>query len=178
MPRTTAILLIAHGSRHEEANAVTRRLAEMLAANGEFLAVVPAFLELAQPDINAGATECVSYRPDCVILLPHFLTAGTHVLRDLTAARERLAQRFTTVDFLLAEPIGVHSGLAEILAQRACEAIEREMPGVCPPKCRGIPRGLISIRGSFDIGCLKTESHPAPTSPEHRIGLNSPKGID
>ena len=122
----TAILLIAHGSRNAEANADTVTLAAQLI--DRYPIAVASFLELATPDIDAGGAECVARGATRVILLPHFLSAGTHVRRDLTAARERLAVRFPAVEFLLAEPIGTHPLLVEVLAQRAQESEARHRP--------------------------------------------------
>ena len=120
----TAVLLIAHGSRAAAANADTAALAAALAAR--YPVAVAAYLELAAPDIDAGGAECVARGATRVILLPHFLSAGTHVRRDLTAARERLAKRFPDVEFLLAEPLGTHPLLVEVLSQRAAEAKLKE----------------------------------------------------
>jgi sirohydrochlorin ferrochelatase len=120
----TAVLLIAHGSRNAEANADTVALAEAL--SGRYPIAVASFLELAAPDIDTGGAECVARGATRVILLPHFLSAGRHVRRDLAAARERLAARFPTVEFLLAEPVGTHALLVEVLAQRAAEAENKE----------------------------------------------------
>src|SRR6478752_3672375 len=50
-----AVLLIAHGSSQPEANADLSRLADELRQSGRFAIVEPAYLELAQPDIDAGA---------------------------------------------------------------------------------------------------------------------------
>src|SRR6266446_4415126 len=55
----TALLLIAHGSRHESANDDTRALAAELVRREACRVAVAAFLELAQPDIDGGAAECV-----------------------------------------------------------------------------------------------------------------------
>jgi sirohydrochlorin ferrochelatase len=57
-----------------------------------------------------------------VVLVPYFLSAGVHVRRDLAAARQRLAGRFPGVEFRLAEPLGPHPLLAQIVVQRAREA--------------------------------------------------------
>src|SRR6266851_7127770 len=100
----TAVLLIAHGSRNADANADTAALAAELSRR--YSTAVAAFLELAEPDIDAGAALCVTRGARRVILLPHFLSVGVHVRRDLAAARERLSERFPTVEFVLAEPIG------------------------------------------------------------------------
>jgi sirohydrochlorin ferrochelatase len=119
----TALLLIAHGSRQPEANADLHRLADELRATGRYAAVAASFLELAEPDIEAGGVKCVELGAGRVVLVPYFLSAGVHVRRDLTAARDRLAARFPCVEFRLAEPLGPHPLLTEIVAQRAREGL-------------------------------------------------------
>jgi sirohydrochlorin ferrochelatase len=118
---STAVLLIAHGSRNLEANADTLFLAEQLRRQGQFVCVVAAFLEQAEPDIDAAAATCMAKGVKHVVLLPHFLSAGIHVRRDLTAARDRLADRYADVRFTLAEPIGKHPLVLKILEERARE---------------------------------------------------------
>jgi sirohydrochlorin ferrochelatase len=56
-------------------------------------------------------------------MLPYFLAAGTHVRRDLTQARARLAELFPQVQFLLTEPLGPHPLLLEIVLDRYREAL-------------------------------------------------------
>jgi len=56
---TTAVLLIAHGSRRAEANRDLADLAELLRERGEYDVVEIAYLELAEPTIPAGARACV-----------------------------------------------------------------------------------------------------------------------
>jgi sirohydrochlorin ferrochelatase len=124
-PRT-ALLLIAHGSREPAANDDLRRLADELRATGHFSAVVASFLELAEPDIDAGATACITAGADRVILVPYFLSAGVHMNRDLTAARDRLAGQYPQVDFRLAETLGPHPLLTEIVVQRVRQTVAPE----------------------------------------------------
>jgi sirohydrochlorin ferrochelatase len=116
----TALLLIAHGSRQAEANDDLYHVAAALRGRGQV--VVESFLELAEPDIDGGAGRCVEMGARRVVLLPYFLSAGVHVRRDLAAARQRLTERYPHVEFLLAEPLGRHPLLPEIVAQRADEA--------------------------------------------------------
>jgi sirohydrochlorin ferrochelatase len=118
----TALLLIAHGSRVAEANADLERLAAALRARGPYRVVECSYLELAQPDIAAGAERCVAAGAKRVLLIPYFLSAGVHVTRDLEAARDQLAAQHRTVAFRLADPIGLHPLMAEIVLQRATEA--------------------------------------------------------
>jgi len=118
---TTALLLIAHGSRQEEANADLLFIAAGLRARG-WPIVEASFLELAEPDIAAGGTRCVEKGAERVILVPYFLSAGVHVRRDLAEARAKLAERFPNIDFRLAEPLGQHPLLLELVAERVRES--------------------------------------------------------
>jgi sirohydrochlorin ferrochelatase len=119
----TALLLIAHGSRRPEANADLDHLAGVMRARDEFAVVQPSYLELCEPGIVAGGELCVAAGAGRVVLLPYFLSAGTHVTEDLTAARDELAKRHPAVEFVLAEPLGQHPLMAEVVAERAREAL-------------------------------------------------------
>ncbi len=119
--RLTAVLLIAHGSRHQPANDDACFLAEALRRRGPFHVVEAAFLEIAQPGIDDGAARCVQQGARRVLMLPYFLSAGMHVRDDLSAARDRLAGRFPDVDFRLGQPLGRHPLLLDIVAERARE---------------------------------------------------------
>ena len=120
----TALLLIAHGSRQEEANADLVDVAEQLRRRGGHDVVEACFLELAEPDIDEGGARCVARGAEVVVLLPYFLSAGVHVRRDLAAARRRLAERFPHVEFRLAEPLGRHPLLIDVVLDRVREAIK------------------------------------------------------
>ena len=119
----TALLLIAHGSRQPEANADLHHVAEGLRQRGHAV-VEAAFLELAEPDIDEAGARCAAQGAGRVVLVPYFLSAGVHVRRDLTAARDRLAARLPGVEFRLAEPLGRHPLLLDVVEERVREAIK------------------------------------------------------
>jgi sirohydrochlorin ferrochelatase len=121
MPRT-ALLLIAHGSRRAEANADLDFIAATMRERGRYPIVQVSFLELAEPSIEAGGALCVEAGATDVILLPYFLSPGVHVVEDLTAARQKLSERFPAVRFALAEPLGRHPLLVDVVEERAGEA--------------------------------------------------------
>jgi sirohydrochlorin ferrochelatase len=120
----TALLLIAHGSRRDEANADLDHVVAEMHRRGRYPIVLAAFLELAEPDIDEGGARCVTQGARRVLLVPYFLSAGVHVRQDLTEARQRLADRFPHVEFRLAEPLGRHPALLDVVAERA-RAAER-----------------------------------------------------
>ena len=121
---TRALLLIAHGSRRPEANADLEFVATALRDRGRYPVVRVSYLELAEPTIEAGGAQCAEAGATEVILLPYFLSPGVHVVEDLTAARAALAARFPRVRFVLAEPLGRHPLLVDVVEQRANEAQE------------------------------------------------------
>ena len=84
--------------------------------------VEASFLELAEPTIDQAGGRCVAQGAQRVVLVPYFLSAGVHVRRDLTEARERLTRTFPGVDFRLAEPLGRHPLLVDVVAERVREA--------------------------------------------------------
>ena len=120
--RCLALLLIAHGSRRPEANADLEFVAERMRERGRYHHVQASFLELAEPDIAGGGAKCVQAGATDVILLPYFLSPGKHVAEDLTAARDRLADQFPQVRFTLAEALGRHPLLLDVIEQRARDA--------------------------------------------------------
>jgi sirohydrochlorin ferrochelatase len=118
MSSTTAILLIAHGSRHEPANEDLRRMAADLAGRGDYPVIEPAFLELAAPDIPEAGARCVARGADRVLMVPYFLSSGVHLVRDLTAARDALIAAHPGVEFLLGPPLGPHPLLQQLVMER------------------------------------------------------------
>ena len=102
----TAVLVIAHGSRHAPANDDLHELVARLAESSRPTIIEPAFLELADPDIQTGGTRCVGRGANRVLMIPYFLSAGVHLLRDLAAARDVLAASHPDVEFRLGRALG------------------------------------------------------------------------
>jgi sirohydrochlorin ferrochelatase len=119
---TTALLLIAHGSREDGANDDLHHAVAALRRRGHAL-VEASFLELAEPGIEEAGARCVEQGAGRVVLVPYFLSAGVHVRRDLTEARRRLAERFPQVEFRLAEPLGRHPLLLDVVAERVRQTL-------------------------------------------------------
>jgi sirohydrochlorin ferrochelatase len=130
--RLTAVLLIAHGSRHAPANDDLRRTAAWLADRGEFAIVEPAFLELAEPNIRAGGDCCADRGATRVLMVPYFLSAGVHLIRDLVAARDDLHRRHPGVEFRLGPPLGPDPALDRLVLDRAHQLDTGGSPDFAP----------------------------------------------
>jgi len=118
---TTAVLLIAHGSRRAEANHDLVIVADRLREQSEYEIIVPSYLELAEPSIPDGARLCVDAGADHVLMMPYFLSAGSHVTRDLERFRNEAAAEFESVKFDLCPPLGLHPLMLEIIKSRLQE---------------------------------------------------------
>lgn len=120
----TALLLIAHGSRRNEANEDLDHLAARIRSQGQYDLVQTSYLELAEPCIVTSGRLCVEQGAERIIMLPYFLSPGVHVREDLVKAQMSLRAQFPEVEFLLGEPLGGHPLLLEIVVQRAREALQ------------------------------------------------------
>jgi len=121
-----ALLLIAHGSRREASNVEVRELAarlERLAGN-RFGCVIPAFLELAEPDIPTGIGLCAKAGATTVTAVPYFLSAGRHVANDIPAELEKAARKHQAITIHLSDYLGKHESITELLLALAMDKLD------------------------------------------------------
>lgn len=121
---SSAILLIAHGSRRQEANEDLRQLAAMLAERCPDEIIECAYLELAEPTIPQGLQGCVERGATQIRMLPWFLSAGTHVREDLAGYRREFAEAHPGLDIQLCPPIGLHPKMVDVLLERLQESAD------------------------------------------------------
>jgi sirohydrochlorin ferrochelatase len=121
-PAATAFVLFAHGSRIESANDSVRSLAaQMAAACGH--PVDPAFLELGQPDLSAAVAHLSAMGAARVIVIPYFLTLGTHLRRDLPRLAREAAGAHPDLTIEVLPPLDGHPALLKALLETAAGAL-------------------------------------------------------
>jgi sirohydrochlorin ferrochelatase len=118
---STAVLLIAHGSRRQEANDDLLRLADAVRKRVHYQMVEVAYLEIADPTIPEGARRCIEQGACRVLMLPYFLSAGAHVVNDLKRHQRELASAFPEVSIELCRPLQLHPLLIEVVLLRLDE---------------------------------------------------------
>jgi len=118
-----ALLLIAHGSRREASNEEVRELATRLErlAGKRFGCVIPAFLELAEPDITTGVGLCAKHGATKVTVVPYFLSAGRHVANDIPAELEKAARKHQAITIHQSDYLGKHETITELLLALAMD---------------------------------------------------------
>jgi sirohydrochlorin ferrochelatase len=107
-PDADALLLMAHGSPHEEANAPILRVAEALRAH--YTHTQLGFMEINAPSIAEAAATLVAKGAKRIVAAPYFLQLGGHVAEDLPeAVAEAQVQHpnahFTRADYLSYDPL-------------------------------------------------------------------------
>jgi sirohydrochlorin ferrochelatase len=113
-----AVLLVDHGSRRPEANAVLDGVAELLRQRLPDRIVRVAHMELAAPSIGAGIDACVADGATEIVVHPYFLTPGEHVASDVPAQVRAAAARHPSVSIRVSGPLGVHPGLVDVILDR------------------------------------------------------------
>jgi sirohydrochlorin ferrochelatase len=123
---TTAILLMAHGSRIPEANDAARAIAQRVKLITDFDIVEVSFREQHLPNIQQGVDSCVAQGAKRILLVPYFLYMGAHVLEDLPEELEEARLRHPDVEMVLGKHLGVHNKLAEIVVERIAESLTEQ----------------------------------------------------
>jgi sirohydrochlorin ferrochelatase len=114
------LLIVAHGSRRAQSNDEVRALARGLHARaGEFDAVSCAFLELAEPSIPDGLRDAIAAGAREVVVVPYFLSAGRHVVRDIPDEVEVVRAEHPDIVITVAPYLGAAPELAGLLLKQA-----------------------------------------------------------
>lgn len=120
---STAVLIMAHGSRIANANDAAREVAKMVQEMTGHEIVEVSFRELHEPNIQEGIDNCVARGAKRILLIPYFLFMGAHVQHDLPQEIEAAQKRHPGLEMVMGPHLGVHRKLAEIVAERISEGL-------------------------------------------------------
>ncbi len=121
----TAIIIVDHGSRRSESNALLERITQLFADRyGEKFSIVePAHMELAEPSIEAAYDKCVARGARHVVVLPFFLAPGKHWTTDIPGLAACAAYKYPNVTHRVAAPLGIDDLILELLHKRVTESL-------------------------------------------------------
>ncbi len=119
----TGYVVFAHGSSVETANEAVRKVARKAADRGGWQVYETAFLGGGEPDLRRAVDALAACGASRIIVIPYFLTPGTHLERDLPAlvAQSRLAHPELKID--VTAPLDGHPGMVEAVLDRAKEFV-------------------------------------------------------
>lgn len=115
---TTGLIVVDHGSRRAESNAMHERLVAMIVDVVPFAIVEPAHMEIAEPSIDTAFGRCVAAGASLVVVSPYFLFPGRHWSDDIPELVRQAAAAHPGVRSLVTAPLGLHPLMAEVVAQR------------------------------------------------------------
>lgn len=121
MDSDKAILLLGHGSKAKEANETLKKVAVAVKRAGGYGEVLPAFLQLAQPDFQGGVDILAARGFKDIIVMPYFLYPGLHVTQDIPAEIEKAASTHPGLKIQYAKWLGFHDKLIDITLERLAE---------------------------------------------------------
>lgn len=109
------LLLIAHGSRREQSNNEIKSMVQRLAVhpNNAFDVTRHAFLEMATPSIPQVIDACVKEGASDITVLPYFLSAGNHVVRDIPALIDNKRCEYPQLNLEVVAHFGLSASLVE-----------------------------------------------------------------
>jgi sirohydrochlorin ferrochelatase len=130
------ILIVDHGSVRAEANDMLRCMSNLLQTMaGPDVAVRYAHMDLAEPDIRRGFTDCVEAGATDITVFPYMLSPGRHSTTDIPRLVAAAATAFPHVTFSVTPAFGVHEKLAELILDRAGIEAVRSVEGAEADKC-------------------------------------------
>ena len=130
------ILIVDHGSVRVEANDMLICMSKLLQTMaGPDVVVRYAHMDLAQPDIPRGFTDCVEGGATDVTVFPYMLSPGRHSTADIPRMVAAAASAFPRVTFSVTPAFGVHEKLAELILDRAGIEPVRSFEGAEADRC-------------------------------------------
>jgi sirohydrochlorin cobaltochelatase len=121
----TGVLLVGHGTRHEQGKADFLRLAELVAARLS-VPLAPALLELAEPTIDQSVAKLAGAGVDRVVVAPLLLFAAGHAKQDVpqAVAEAATACGISAMPMHQSSHFGSHPHMLELARQRLFESIQ------------------------------------------------------
>lgn len=112
------VVLVDHGSRREESNALLLDVVRQFAEASGLSIVEPAHMELAEPSVATAFARCVARGATTVVVYPYFLLPGRHWDEDIPRLAAAAARQHPHVRYLVTAPFGLHPLMAQIMRER------------------------------------------------------------
>lgn len=119
----SCLVLVGRGTTDPDANGEIAKLARMLQEGMGFGGVKVCFSGTATPLVRDGLAQAARQGWQRLVVLPFFLFDGVLVKRIFAAASE-LAEREPGVEVLQASYLGVHAHVADVMLERAADAVQ------------------------------------------------------
>ncbi|MEY3459821.1 MAG: Sirohydrochlorin cobaltochelatase [Planctomycetota bacterium] len=121
----TAILLVDHGSRRAESNALLHDAARRFRQFSGYAIVEPAHMELAEPSIQQAFDRCVDLGAKRIVVFPWFLSPGRHWTEDIPRLVQQAGVSHPEIHWTVTPPFGIHPGLFAAVSDRISTSLSQ-----------------------------------------------------
>ena len=117
------LILVAHGSRRVESNNEIRHLVKkMTHFENNFDFIGESFLELAEPSIPDGIEQSIKSGAKDIIIMPYFLSAGRHVVKDVPKDVKKIADKYPNISIKIAPYLGKSADIIRVIFNQVDKA--------------------------------------------------------
>lgn len=115
------IILAAHGSRQKasaaEVAALAKKLDKKVKTSGshDIHQVVHAFLQFCDPSLETVIQELADSGVNEMVIFPFFISAGSHVQKDIPRAVETARQKHPHVRFHITRHLGILDAVEDLI---------------------------------------------------------------
>jgi len=110
------IIIVDHGSRVPEANAMLLTLVDKYKTRFKHAIVEGAHMEMASPSIADAFRACVDQGAKRIVCHPYFLSRGRHVKEDVPKLLEEASSEHGgAVPYVITEPLGMQDRILDLI---------------------------------------------------------------
>jgi sirohydrochlorin ferrochelatase len=128
-PASVGIVVVDHGSRRGESNALLDEVVAMFQHGAGVPIVEAAHMELAEPSIATAFARCVERGATMIVVFPYFLSPGRHWSQDIPALAAQAAALHRGVRYQVTSPLGLHTLLGRVMEERIAQCLGRSLCG-------------------------------------------------
>lgn len=123
LPTDLGIVLVDHGSKRDEANALLEDVAQLFRGISGAAIVEVAHMELAEPTIAQAIARCVAQGARRIVVHPYFLAPGRHSTTDIPRMVTEAAAQHPGLAYSVTAPLGLDPRMSEIILARVEESL-------------------------------------------------------
>ena len=125
-PSQIGVIIVDHGSVRDQSNQLLEQIVAQFRTQCGYGIVEPAHMELAEPSISTAFTQCVAQGAGRIVVIPYFLGPGKHWDSDIPRLTAAAAAQHNGTRFQIAQPIGTHALMQDIIAARLAECLDAD----------------------------------------------------
>ncbi|MEK3854428.1 sirohydrochlorin chelatase [Cytobacillus sp. FSL H8-0458] len=112
-----AVLYIGHGTRSKKGASEANLFIESVMKKVSTPIQKLCFLELTEPDIQAGFEYCIREGATEIVIVPLFLLAAGHIKQDIPEELAPLIEKYSGITVKMADPFGVKDSILDAIAE-------------------------------------------------------------